>query len=79
VQERADFDDAAPRDLLVFDGRKFATADAFTEAFDDWCTRREAWEAEHEGVVLPEGVELGECPADPVVPHGGGWSRAGPQ
>jgi hypothetical protein len=68
-----------PQHLVVFDGRPFRTYDEYTDAYDDWCDAREAFEAEHE-VVLPA-KELGECP-DPFatggpdwLPHGGVWSR----
>jgi hypothetical protein len=46
-----------PPSLLVFDGRGFSTYTEWREAFDAWCDARAAWEAEHKGVVLPEGTE----------------------
>lgn len=80
AKERDGLNGAVPAELLLFDGRGFATYNEWTAAFDAWCDAREAWEKQHDQ-FLPEGVELGKCP-DPFassgpggLPHGGRWSR----
>jgi hypothetical protein len=66
-----------PAELVTFDGREFTTAAEWEAAFVAWCTAREAWEAQHPGVDLPERI-LSECPFDGIddgLPHAGLWSR----
>jgi hypothetical protein len=70
--------DRPPPELLVFDGRAFATAADWIDAEDVWLEAREAWQAEHPGVVLPERV-LGVHPYDAQRSmHAGVWSRPVP-
>ncbi len=68
-----------PAELVTFDGRGFATAAEWDEAFDAFCDARDAWEAAHPGAVLPERV-LGRHPIEVELfsMHGGLWSRPDP-
>ncbi|UQX10103.1 hypothetical protein [Candidatus Mycobacterium methanotrophicum] len=76
MQEREPAGEAPPAELLLFDGRGL-TYDEWVDAYDAWCTAREAWQEQHPGVELPEGVELGECPLDPMLTlECRAWSRA---
>ena len=56
---------AVPLGLLVFDGREFATAADWTEAYEAWVDARDQWESEHPGLLLPEKRLLSGCPFDP--------------
>jgi hypothetical protein len=57
--------DAPPRELLVFSGRDFATADAWEAAFDQWHCARRRWLSLRDlpDDALPGRVD-GECPWD---------------
>jgi hypothetical protein len=78
VKRRADSADAVPPGLLVFDGRGLAAAE-WVAAYDEWFDRRDQFEADHPGVVLPEKQTLSSCPFDTDMmiglPHAGAWSR----
>ena len=77
MKDRVSAKDVPPDELLLFDGRGSSTCTEWVAAFGAWCSAREAWEAEHPGVTLPEGVTVGECPDDLewLLLHSGVWSR----
>jgi hypothetical protein len=79
MRERVAGSDVPPDHLITFDGREFATAAEWTEAYELWYDARDQWEADHPGVVLPEKRVLSSCPFDGMdmigVPHSGAWSR----
>jgi len=76
MREREPVGEAPGAELLLFDGRGL-TFDEWWDAYDEWWDAREAWCEQHPGVELAEGVELGECPLDPILTlECKAWSRA---
>ena len=59
---------AVPLGLLVFDGREFATAADWTEAYEAWVDARDQWESEHPGLLLRVGWPEGSPPRAPAEP-----------
>jgi hypothetical protein len=66
MRRRYDDDTVPPPELLVFDGRGFATAGEWETAFDEWHQARNRWLSERglPADALPLGVIDGDCPFD---------------
>ena len=67
MRRRFDDDAAPPLELLVFSGRRYATADEWEDAFDEWHQARERWLSVRglSASALPSAVVDGDCPWDP--------------
>lgn len=63
-RRRGDSGDVPPPELLVFEGHGYRTAEAWSEAYSQWCRARETWFGER-GLWVPLPAEIhGDCPFD---------------
>jgi hypothetical protein len=63
---RRRYDEVPPQNLVVFDGRGYATYDAYVDAFEEFHAAREQWRTQRNLPVnaLPEWSVDGGCPWD---------------
>lgn len=57
-------EDDTPPNLLVFEGFRYRTSQAWAAAFAEFRAAREAWAEEHGGAVLDQYEVNGHCPLD---------------